>query len=67
MNQSVKNEFKRRLEKCSTVSEMLHVANEMFETNTKLGIVSKPLFITGMVKGLEMVNPPLKKEKTHTH
>lgn len=65
MNQNFKNELKNRLNKCETVSEMFALLNDTFELNTKVGMMSKPLFVGGVIKGIEMINPPLKKEKTH--
>jgi hypothetical protein len=46
---------------CKTVQQMFDVLQRKFDLHRcEPGMISKPLFIKGIIKGIQLVNPPLK-------
>lgn len=56
------DEINYKLNQCASVQEMFNVLSTKFDlTDCKPGIVAKPMFISGIVKGIKMLNPKIKK------
>ena len=61
LNQNQKAILHKGLSECKSVQEMFNLLSNTFDLKEcKPGAVSKPLFIMGILKGIDLVDPKLK-------
>jgi hypothetical protein len=57
-----KEQFERQLNTCKNLREIFETCNTWYEIeNCKLGIVSKPLIVKGIISALTILNPKERK------
>jgi hypothetical protein len=57
-----KKDLKTALDKCNNINEMFDLLSAVFDLdNAKLNFVTKPLFIEGILKGIDLANPNKRK------
>jgi len=61
MTPQQKELIRRDLAKCNTPGEIFEYLQKTFDLSKPLGSIAKPLFVDGIMKGILMLNPNLKK------
>ena len=61
LNPNQEKQLEQNLKECENVQEMFNLLSNTFDLrNCKPGSITKPAFISGIMKGIKMLNPKLK-------